>query len=113
MTISYHEMRKIAPEKARELVRKVLQHQKGSVSHTASILGITRATVRRARDGTPEDLPRRPKTSPRRINFGLEKLIVKEAHNTSFRYRRLTGYLQKKYSLTFSEHTVRAILKRK
>ncbi len=112
MTISYHEVRRISPENARELARKVLEHQAGNVTKTASILGITRATVRRARDGEVKDLSKRPNTSPRKTDFGLEKLIVKEARITSFRYRRLTGHLQKKYSLTFSEHTVRAILRR-
>jgi len=112
MTISYHEVREISPENARRLVRKVLAHQSGNVAHTASILGITRATVRRARDGTMKDLSTRPKSSPRRTDLGLEKLIVKEAKITSFRYRRLTGYLQRKYSLSFSEHTIRAILRR-
>jgi len=112
MTISYHEVREISPENARKLVRKVLARQSGNVAHTASILGITRATVRRARDGAMNDLSKKPKTSPKKTDFGLEKLIVKEARTTSFRYRRLTGYLQKKYSLTFSEHTIRAILRR-
>ena len=35
-----------------------------------------------------------------------------EAKRTHFRYRRLTAYLYNKYHLVFSEHTIRAILKR-
>jgi putative transposase len=108
----YHEVRKIAPEKARELVRKVLAQQQGNVTRTAKILEITRLTVRRARDGSKDDLSRRPHSSPRRTETTLEGLIVKEGRLTSFRYRRLTKHLALKYSLTISEHTVRAILKR-
>ena len=50
--IIYHELRKIEPSKARELVRAVLERQNGNVSKTARILGISRQTVRRAKRGS-------------------------------------------------------------
>lgn len=56
MSILYHELREIETSKARELVRKVLAKNNGNVSETARILGISRNTVRRARDGSLEDL---------------------------------------------------------
>ena len=108
----YHELRKASPEKARELVRKVLEQNKGNVSKTAKILGISRNTVRRARDGPLKDLSRRPKNSPNKTNSILEELITKEAKKTGFRYRRLTKYLERKYGLSISENTIKAILKR-
>jgi hypothetical protein len=46
-----YDLRAIAPTKAREVVRKVLLHMNGNVTETARILGISRPTVRRARDG--------------------------------------------------------------
>jgi DNA-binding NtrC family response regulator len=52
MSIGYHELAEISKQKARELVRKVLEKNMGNVSKTARILGIARKTVRRARDGT-------------------------------------------------------------
>jgi len=47
----YHDLRKTSPEAARLLVRKVLEQNGGNVSKTARILGISRKTVRRAREG--------------------------------------------------------------
>jgi len=108
----YHEVRKISPEKARELVRKVLMKNEGNVAQTAGILEISRVTVRRARDGTLKDHSKRPHRSPKRTEEKLEQLIVQEARLTSFRYRRLTKHLALKFGLRFSEHTIRAILKR-
>jgi putative transposase len=103
--ILYHEARKISPEKARELIRKVLSTQQGNVTRTARILEISRATVRRARDGTPGDSSRRPHSSPRKTEDRLEGLIVREGELTSFRYRRLTKHLAIKFGLILSEQT--------
>ena len=105
-------LRKIEPSKARKLVRAVLEKQNGNVSKTARILGISRQTVRRARDGTLEDRSRRPHRIPKKTEAFLEKLIVEEAKKTGFRYRRLTSYLKRKYSVEISENTIKAILRR-
>jgi putative transposase len=110
--ISYHDVREVSSCKARELVRKVLVRNHGNVSHTARVLGISRQTVRRARDGGLDDLSRRPHHCPRKTPDEFECLIVAEGKRTGFRYRRLSSYLQRKYGLMFSEDTVRAILRR-
>jgi len=110
--ITYHELREISPQKARELIRRVLAKQEGDVSKTARILSISRPTVRRARDGDLEDRSRRPLHSPAKTASHFEKLIVQEGKRTGFRYRRLAGYLQKKFSIRFSEDTVKAVLRR-
>ena len=110
--ITYHELREISPEKARELVLKVLAKQGGDVSKTARIMNISRPTVRRARDGSLQDRSRRPLHSPTKTASCFEELIVREAKRTGFRYRRLTGYLQKKFSHCFPEDTVKAVLRR-
>jgi len=112
MSILYHELREIESSKARELVRKVLNRQRGNVSQTARILGISRNTVRRARDGGLEDLSRWPYHSPTKTEHAIEELIVKESKRTGFRYRRLSSYLQGKYSLKITEDTIKAILRR-
>lgn len=70
--ISYHEMRKISPEKARELIRKVFENNNKNVSRTAKILGVSRHTVRRAIYGPLEDKSRKPKTCPRKLSTELE-----------------------------------------
>jgi putative transposase len=113
MSISfYHELRKVSPKKARELVRKVLDQNKGNVSKTSNVLGISRNSVRRARDGNLEDLCRKPNNCPSKTPDNFEKLILMEAKRTGFRYRRLSLYMRRKYSLLFSENTIKAILKR-
>lgn len=112
MSILYHELREIETSKARELVRKVLAKNNGNVSETARILGISRNTVRRARDGSLEDLSRRPHHSPNKTEHSLEELIAKESKRTGFRYRRLASYMYGKYSLKISEDTIKAILRR-
>ena len=89
MTITYHEMREISNEKARQLVRKVLENTGGNVSKTSRILGISRKTVRRARDGTLSDYSRRPVHCPRRIDPRFEDLIVFEGKRTGYRAQRL------------------------
>ena len=111
--LTYHEIRSISPEKAREVVCKVLTENKGNVSETARILNIERKTVRRARDGLPADQSRRPRSSPNKTESGLEELIVMEGRKTGYRYRRLTGFMYDKYGLIISENTVKAILRRR
>src|SRR6201997_5524228 len=99
MIISYyHELRKVSPKKARELVRKVLDQNKGNVSKTAKVLAISRNSVRRARDGNLEDLSRKPNNCPSKTSDKFEKLILMEAKRTGFRYRRLSLYMRRKYS---------------
>lgn len=110
--LSYHEIRALSPEKAREVIRKVLAQNNGNVSEAARILHIQRRTVRRARDGTLKDGCCRPHKSPNKIETFLEDLIVKEGTVTGYRYRRLSGLLYDKYGLDMSEETVKAVLRR-
>lgn len=113
MSISYyHELRKASPRRARELVRKVLDKNNGNVSVSAQVLGISRNSVRRARDGSLDDVSRKPHNCPSKTPDKFEKLILLESQRTGFRYRRLSLYMQRKYSLPISENTIKAILKR-
>jgi len=86
-------LRKTSPEAARLLVRKVLEQNGGNVSKTARILGISRKTVRRAREGPLGDLSRRPKNSPNRLKTECEQLILTEAKRTGYGYRKLPKLL--------------------
>jgi hypothetical protein len=47
-----------------------------------------------------------------KIPPNFEDLIVKEAKRTGFRYRKIKGLFEKKYSLSFSKSTIKGILKR-
>lgn len=110
--ISYHELRKISPQKARELVRKVFESNNKNVSKTAKILGVSRHTVRRAVYGPLEDKSKKPKSSPKKLSSELENFIVEESKKTGFRYRRLSFYLLRKYGIKISENTIKSILRR-
>jgi putative transposase len=110
--ITYHEIRQLSEQKAREVILAILKKKRGNVSATARTLKIQRRTVRRARDGTREDLSRRPNNSPRKTETFLEQLTVKEGQITGYRYRRLAGLLYDKYGLIIAEETVKAILRR-
>ena len=93
------------------LVRDVLKNNNGNVSKTAKILGISRVTVRRARDGELHDLSKKPKRT-RRMDCKLENLIIEEAKRTSYRYRLLIRYIAMKYSISISENTIKKVLNR-
>ena len=112
MDIGYHELREISKEKARQIVRKVLNKNEGNVSRTAQILEICRKTVRRARDGSLSDYSRRPKKSPRRLYEHFEDLIVTEGKHTGYGAQRLSSFLFQKYGHEFSMYTVKKVLKR-
>ena len=63
--------------------------------------------IRRARDGPLEvDVLKE-------LDQALESLVVQEAKRTGFRYRRLSSYIQRKYSIKISENTIKVILKRR
>ncbi len=110
--LTYHELRKESPEIARKLVRKVLLKNGGNISKAASLLGIQRKTVCRARDGTLPDRSRKPIHSPKKTSVGAERYVVAAARQTGYRYRRLKNFLQQRDSICFSEHTIRGILSR-
>jgi len=55
---------------------------------------------------------RKPNSSPNKTPPNFEDLIVNEAKRTGFRYRRLKSFFERKYSLSFSENTIKAILRR-
>jgi hypothetical protein len=112
MIITYHKIRNISKEKARELVRKVLEKNECCVQKTAQILGICRKTVRRARDGTLSDYSRRPKNGQKKINSHFEDLIVAEGMHTGYGAKQLTSFLFQKYGHNFSMYTVKKILKK-
>ncbi|MCK4544298.1 IS481 family transposase [candidate division WOR-3 bacterium] len=107
----YHKLRKMQPKAARTLVRDILNNNSGNVSLTAKILGISRITIRRARDGSLEDMSRRPKNIPNRTPF--EDLILNAEEETHYRYRLLSKFIKLKYGFDISENTIKAVLKRR
>ena len=83
----YHDLRRTSPEAAR-------------------LLGISRKTVRRAREGPLEDLSRKPKSSPRRLRADFEQLILTEAKRTGYGPMRLSKLLWRKYTVGISHKSI-------
>ena len=109
----YHRLRdKQDPEAARELVRSVLDEQLGNVSEVASILGITRPTVRRARDGSLADLDRTPHNQPTKTVSALEEVVLGERKTTGYGRKRLAKHLKQTKGLGLSPDTIGNILSR-
>jgi len=73
----YHEKRKINPSEAREFIKNILKQNNYNVSLTAKILGISRHTVRRARDGDLNDYSRAPKKPKTKYNNKFRNLYQK------------------------------------
>ena len=107
INITYYELREISKEKALELVRKVLVNMQENLSEMAWILNIARKKVRRTRDGTLSDYPRRPKSSPNKIDSHFEDFIVTEVRHTSYGAKQLSSFLFQKYVYEFSMDTIK------
>jgi hypothetical protein len=112
VSITYHELAAVSKENARQLVRKVLDKNRGNVSATARILETSRQTVRRARDGELVDYSRRPHHSPRRISGHMEQLIAFEGKRTGYGAQRLAGFMFQKYGHRLNMYTVKKVLRR-
>lgn len=113
MNSIYHNLRKIKSDvAARLLIREVLAKNNGNVTKTASILGISRHTVRRARDGRLEDCSRAPKRVNRKYSDSFKQLILVEAKNTGYGARRLSKYLKEKYSILIQEDYIKFLLRK-
>jgi len=103
---------KHGPEAARDLVRTVLAEQSGNVAETARILGITRPTVRRARDGNLEDGDRTPKNQPTKTKSALEQVVLEARKATGYGRKRLARHLIMTKGPVVSPDTVGNILSR-
>ena len=113
MALLYHKIKMESGAKAARIVaREILERNNGDVSKAAKILGVSRLTVRRARDGNLEDESKAPKNVKNKTPFNLESVVVEEGKKTGYRYRRLTNYIYRKYGIKLNENTVKAILKR-
>ncbi len=113
MTSLYHSMKESQGVKAaRDLSRTILKNNNGDVSQAARILGCSRKCVRRARDGTLEDLDRTPHNQPRKTEEKLENFILQERNRTGYGKVRLRKHLKIKYGLVLKVDLVGKILKR-
>ena len=83
--LDYNELRTISPKAARQAILQILAANKGNVSATARLLGVTRKTVykalRKKAAGNLEDASRAPKVVPHKPR----KILKKRCLNSSKR----------------------------
>ncbi|MBU1015664.1 IS481 family transposase, partial [Patescibacteria group bacterium] len=113
MTSLYHSLKESqGSEAARSLARTVLANNCDNVSRTSEILGCSRLCVRRARDGTLEDMDRTPINQPKRTEESLENFILTVRNETNYGKVRLRKHIKIKYGLELKVDLVGKILKR-
>jgi len=105
--LTYQELYRINPVEARKILLRTFRETQGNVLRTTKTLYCSRNTVkkfvRRQEMGLSlENLPRRPKRSPRQTAKEIEELVVKERKATNFGRLRLAHHLREEHGLMLS-----------
>ena len=114
--LDYQELRNISPQAARQAILQILKANKGNVSQTARMLGITRKTVYKAmakrEAGNLDDGSRAPKVVHNKTPAEVEQKVVMLKKKTNYGPLRLKEELEAVYKISLSEHTIRNIVRR-
>jgi len=86
--LDYNELRTISPKAARQAILQILAANKGNVSATARLLGVTRKTVykalRKKAAGNLEDASRAPKVVPHKTAQDIEEKVLELKQKTNY-----------------------------
>lgn len=114
--LDYNELRTISPKAARQAILQILAANKGNVSATARLLGVTRKTVYKALHkkaaGNLEDASRAPKVVPHKTAQDIEEKVLELKQKTNYGPLRLKEELEAVYQISLSANTIRNILRR-
>jgi len=114
--LSYHKLRDISPEAARQAILDVLQAVDGNKSHAARILHTTRVTIdkalRKKAAGSLKDLSTAPHTIHNKTDAQKEKLVVEMKQATNYGPVRIKEELHARYGIVMSKDTIRNIIRR-
>lgn len=114
--LDYQELRTISPKAARQARLQILKANKGKVSQTARMLGITRRTVYKAMTkreaGNLDDASRAPKVVHNKTPKEAEEKVVLLKRKTNYGPLRLKEEPEALDGMLTSEHTIRNILRR-
>lgn len=114
--LDYQELRTISPKAARQAILQILKANKGKVSKTARMLGVTRRTVYKAMTkreaGDLDDASRAPKVVHNKTPTAIEEKVVLLKSKTNYGPLRLKEELEEVYEISLSEHTIRNIVRR-
>lgn len=116
VVINYKRLRKINPETARTAVLEYLQANKGNISETAKVFGLTRAVIydiiRKREQGSLQDRPRAPKRVANRTSHLIEQLVISIRQQENLGPKAISFKLYKKHQIDLSYGTIRGILRR-
>lgn len=114
--LSYHELRKISPQAARQAIIQIFRSTENNVAETARILATTRATIYKAlkkqRDGRLDDLSRAPSRVANRTDESVEQKVVALKEKINYGPVRLAEEMKLQHGITLSSHTIRNIIRR-
>ena len=114
--LDYEELRNISPKAARQAILQILAGNKGNVSATARLLGITRKTVYKAIHkkalGDLDDTSRAPKVVHNKTGPDIEAKVIELKQKTNYGPLRLKEELAEVFQVSLSAHTIRNIVRR-
>jgi transposase len=114
--LDYQELRTISPKAARQAILQILKANKGNVSQTARMLGVTRRTVYKAiskrEAGNLDDNSRAPKVVHNKTPKEIEEKVALLKRKTNYGPLRLKEELEAVNKISLSEHTIRNIVRR-
>ena len=114
--LDYNELRSISPKAARQAILQILAANKGNVSATAKLLGVSRKTVYKAMhkkaSGNLDDTSRAPKVVHNKTEPEIEAKVIELKQKTNYGPLRLKDELEAVYQISLSAHTIRNIVRR-
>ena len=102
--LDYNELRSISPKAARQAILQILAANKGNVSATAKLLGVSRKTVYKAMhkkaSGNLDDTSRAPKVVHNKTEPEIEAKVIELKQKTNYGPLRLKDELEAVYQIS-------------
>ena len=109
----YHQLMGNSNKKdARQLIRYLYEEDHLPIKAIARELEISRNTVRRAIRGPLEDLSKKPHNVRKTIPEEHKIMIINEAKNTGFGYKKLWKHIKIAYGIEIPQYRVKYVLRR-
>jgi len=114
--LDYQELKRISSKAARQATLQILATNKGNVSKTAAILGVTRRTVyktlQKQTTGNLNDIPHIAHHVVNKTSKETEMRVIELKNKTNYGPVRLKEELLTVYGISLSHHTIRNIVRR-
>lgn len=114
--LSYHELKKISPQAARQAILSIYESVGKDVAKTARILNTTRPTIylalRKKGGGNLHDLSRAPHTVANKTPASIEQKVIALKEKINYGPLRLAEELKLQDNITLPISTIRNIVRR-